>query len=133
MSRATFAFLLGAALCVGCSNSDPSASSAPQPLPTHDNQLTVELLTVGTLEGTVECLWLSSELGSRALIFQQGWTARKDGEDVVLLDEDGNEIARTGDTVGVTGGVREEATSCSEEYPNGAIVAGPIERTDEGR
>lgn len=109
--------------------SAPASSDEGAP-PTHDYTYNPEALFFGTLEGTVDCLWLNSGDHRSALILRSGSTSRQDGDAVVLL-EDGVEIARTGDEVSVTGGFYPDTTSCITGKPDGAVVTGPISRGRE--
>jgi hypothetical protein len=69
----------------------------------------------GTLVGRLDCLWLENTgFSPRPLVFPSGTTSRRDGDDVVVTDEQGREIARTGDFVSVSGTADSGASSCMD-------------------
>lgn len=109
---------------LGCSASEPSTPV------THDESVLESSLISGTLAGTAECLWLEIGQDHRALVLPPGSKTRRDDGKVVLLGSEGNEVARLGDEVAVTGGFRPDAESCIDGQEKGAIVVGSIRRGD---
>lgn len=127
------AILLMTVLC-GCSassSSDPEATSAS--LPTHTKSELEAAATHGTLSGEIDCLWLENEGTSpRALVFPEGYTTGRQGGDVALFDEQGRQVAHTGDRV-IVGGVeadRGEFSSCidSSEAAHDPWLVSSVER-----
>jgi hypothetical protein len=104
------------------SNAQGSAGTPP----THDEASTEEALIFGTLD----CLWLEVGDERHALILPSGSTTQQSGDEVILLDGGGNEIARTGDEVTITGGARDDEASCDDANdPGRVIVAGAVQRS----
>jgi hypothetical protein len=121
------------ALCgCGAANiSEPNAAGGS--LPTHTRVSLGDAGLGGILIGRPDCLWLDYPDGvgfvedeevegaiPTALIFPSGTTSGLDGEDIVVFDEDGHEIARTGQFVSVGGEGDPEASSCLEASEAGA-------------
>jgi hypothetical protein len=99
--RLAVAFVLVLCGCTAVSSSEPDLASGS--LPTHTQEVG-DAETYGTLSGRPDCLWLENEgTRPRALVFPAGYTAAREGGDVVLSDEQGREIARTGERVSVGG------------------------------
>jgi hypothetical protein len=104
----SFVLVLGG--CSAASSSEPDPASAS--LPTHTYSELEDAATNGALSGRLDCLWLENEgIPSRALVFPAGYTTDRDGGDVVLFDDQGREIARTGDRVFVAGVVHDRGFS----------------------
>ncbi len=99
--RLAVAFVLVLCGCTGVSSSEPEPADGS--LPTH-TQSVGDSETYGTLSGRPDCLWLENErTRPLALVFPAGYTAAREGGDVVLFDEQGREVARTGARVSVGG------------------------------
>lgn len=95
---------------VGCSN-----EASESALPTHTHEALEDAQTNGVLAGRADCLWLEHDGGNRRpLVFPQGVSGVQDGQDIVLLDDQGEVIARTGDYVFVGGAADSSAPSCIE-------------------
>ncbi len=121
--------LLTAAAC-GDSAGDEGRDQASTGTPvTHDEQSTEEALFYGTLEGTLDCLWLTVGEERHALVLPQGSSTETDGDVVVLLAPGDDEIARTGDEVAVGGGTRPGVEACADaDATEPTIVAGDVRR-----
>lgn len=111
----------------GCGG--PDTTGAP---PTHDRRDLDDGLADGVLDGELDCLWLVGRDGAvRALVFPSGTTTRRgDGDEVIVLDADEGELARTGDRVEVGGSFQPSEPSC-REGETGAIVASSIGPAEE--
>lgn len=103
----------------GCSNE----ASGPA-LPKHTFQALPDAQADGVLAGSRDCLWLENDGRRRPLVFPQGFSAEREGEDIVLMGDEGKVIARTGDYV-LVGGVAEPSTpSCIAEADDPWLVSG---------
>lgn len=98
----------------GCGGASSSASGAAgESLPTHQRASLGDAGVGGVLSGRPDCLWLEPDDGQpTALIFPSGTTTDPDGEDIVVLDDHGREIARTGQFVFVSGEGDPGTSSC---------------------
>lgn len=97
---------------------------------THNEASSEQALITGTLDGTLDCLWLVRGDDRHALILPPGSATRQSGGEVILLDGDGNEVARSGDELAVTGGFRPNEAPCAEADATArVIVAGVIQRS----
>lgn len=128
--------LLGAgilAVAAGCSESEGSVENPGRVTgtpPTHQLQSTEEALFFGTLNGTLDCLWIEIRQQRHALILPEGSFTRAEEDTVVLLGRDGSELARTGDEVAVGGGANPGEQPCADADATGpTIVAGSVERS----
>ncbi len=93
--------------------SAPGADTAGGRLPTHTRDSLPDAGMGGTLAGRVDCLWLENTGSSpRPLVFPSGMTSSRNGDDVIVTDDQGREIARTGDSVSVSGVADPGASSC---------------------
>jgi len=119
---------------IGCTDDEPTEGtqgseaqrSTGTPV-THDERSTEEALISGTLDGTLECLWLQVGDDRHALILPPGSATQQAGDEVVLLGGGGSKIARSGDEVDVTGGYRRDEESCADADGIGTvIVAGAV-------
>lgn len=134
-------------VAVGCAESESSAdsndpatgtppthqnqSSATGTPPTHQNQTSEEALIPGTLDGTLDCMWIEIGQERHALVLTEGSFTRAAENVVVLLAPDGSEVARTGDEVMVTGGFNPGVEPCADADATGhTIVAGNVERSE---
>jgi hypothetical protein len=107
-------------LC-GCTAGSSEPEAVEPALPTHTHEAVGDSETYGKLSGRPDCLWLENEgVQSKALVLPSGTTTEVEGRDVVLLDEQGEEIARTGDFVAVGGQADLEASSCLDSSDAGA-------------
>jgi hypothetical protein len=117
--------------CAAVNTSEPNAAGGS--LPTHTREELGDAGAGGILTGRPDCLWLEYPDGvglvedqevegaiPTALIFPSGTTSGLDGEDVVVFDEDGHEIARTGQFVFVGGEGDPGASSCLDASEAGA-------------
>lgn len=112
----------------GSGDSNDRATGAP---PTHQEQSNGEALIPGTLDGTLDCLWIVNRQERLALVLPEGSSTRATEDAVVLLGPDGSEVARTGDKVMVTGGSRPGEEPCADANATGyTIVAGDVERSE---
>lgn len=94
---------------------------------THGETSSEEALIRGTLEGTLDCLWLEIQEERHALVVPSGSTTQRSGDDVILRDDDGTEVARSGQVVIVTGGFRPGVEPCPEADALGpTVVAGAV-------
>lgn len=119
----------------GCGDSKPTGSVSdsdgqrPTGTPvTHDESSSEEALISGTLDGTLDCLWLDIGDERHALIVPSGSATQQAGDDVILLDEDGTKVARSGEEVAVTGGFRPAEEACGDADATGpTVVAGEVQ------
>ena len=125
--------------CGAANTSEPNAAGGS--LPTHTREELGDAGLGGILSGRPDCLWLENEGAiPTALILPSGTTSGLDGEDVVVFDEGGHEIARTGEFVFVGGEGDPGASSCLNASEAGAPllvsaveeVCAPEEVTDAG-
>lgn len=108
----------------GCS-SDENTGSPPTTSEARDGELAE---FSGVLKGDLDCLWIEFVGGERhALVFSKGTETKESDDQVVLLSADGEEIARAGDDVVLTGGFRLDAESCVDGE-EGAIVTSEVSR-----
>lgn len=98
--------------------------------PTHQNASTREALISGTLNGTLDCLWLDVQEGRVALVLPEGSSTEVADEGILLIAADGTEVARTGNEVNITGGFDPAEVPCSDANAIGyTFVVGRIERS----
>lgn len=109
----------------------PSGPSSGAP-PTHDYEYSMEaLLNAAVLDGTLDCLWASNGAERTVLVLPKGSRTVQDGAEVVLVDRDGNEIARTGDHIDIVGGFAEGIATCAAADPTTpSFLVGRIERDE---
>lgn len=109
----------------------PSGPSSGAP-PTHDYEGSLEaLLNAAVLDGTLDCLWASHGAERTVLVLPEGSRTVQDGAEVVLVDRDGNEIARTGDRIDIVGGFAEGIATCAAADPTtSSFLVGRIERDE---
>ncbi len=83
------------------------------------------------LRGTLDCLWASHRGERTVLVLRQGSRTVQDGAEVVLVDRDGNEIARTGDRIDIVGGSAEGVGTCAAADPTtSSFLVGRIRRDE---
>ncbi|MBA2417135.1 MAG: hypothetical protein H0V64_14870 [Geodermatophilaceae bacterium] len=124
------AILAAAAACGESEGSAENPGGATGTPPTHQQQSSEEALIFGTLNGTLDCLWLEIRQERHALVLQEGSFTRAEENTVVLLGPDGSEVARTGDEVALAGGFNPGEEPCADADATGdTIVAGSVERS----
>ncbi len=128
-------FVLAAAACDDGSGEGDSGREADDTVgspATHDETSTEGALISGILDGTPECVWLRIGGERHALVLPSGTSTQRTDDDISLVDQEGHELARTGDEVVVTGGYRRGERSCAAADATGpTIVAGAVRRSED--
>lgn len=101
-------------------------------LPTHDGELS-QAGVQARLSGRPDCLWLEKEgVPPTALIWPPGTTTEREGDDIVVLGQDGQEMARTDEWVHLSGKEADPGTSsCLDENGSDAPSAWRVNAVDE--